>query len=419
MDTYSQLAPGRSRRNRSRHLRALHLVPCAAALALCFFGATAHALTQHPPYPYGAPGDAGAVDGCEAGWYIVGFRVRSGLWFDSIGMICARRDATGYVDDKVVAMRGGLGGGAPANYRCNPNEVVIAINVWADDSARRVQHMEATCSAGPAFNAHIIKVSDVASSVGKGKHVQFQPCGAGEAAFALETRYGKDVNAAGLRCRPLEAPMAQQVPDPSVDIRSDDPPKAATQDFAGVWKVDTSNGATFDLTLSIVGKKVTGNFQILGQPQFNGTLSGTEITNGVIRFNWTQPQVPAGGEGSLEVFTNNTFRGFLNQGKPGLPLIKWTGSEHKIIHRTGKPRPSGGPAGGGDAPKATAVNATTVYKTHSGKNTAANKVCSMRPGDTGTVLSKGPDQWVDLSNISGTCAGKSGWVWNGGDLKLP
>jgi hypothetical protein len=35
------------------------------------------------------------------------------------------------------------------------------------------------------------------------------------------------------------------------------------------------------------------------------------------------------------------------------------------------------------------------------------------------VVSKGPDEWVDLSNISGTCAGQSGWIWNGGDLKLP
>ena len=204
--------------------------------------------------------------------------------------------------------------------------------------------------------------------------------------------------------------MAPQIPDPSVDIRSDDPPKAATQSFAGAWIVDASNGATFDLTLSIVGQQVTGNFQILGQPQFNGTLSGSEIAKGVIRFNWTQPQVPAGGEGSLEVFTNDTFRGFLNQGKPGLPLIKWTGSGH------GKVVP---PPGGGDAPKATAVNPTTVYKTHSGEDTIANTVCYMRPGDTGTVVSEGPEQWVDLSNISGSCAGNSGWVWNGGDLKLP
>jgi hypothetical protein len=65
------------------------------------------------------------------------------------------------------------------------------------------------------------------------------------------------------------------------------------------------------------------------------------------------------------------------------------------------------------------VNATTVYKTKSGEDTPANTVCFMRTGDTGTVVGKGPDQWVDLSNISGTCAGKSGSVWNDGVLKLP
>jgi hypothetical protein len=265
-------------------------------------------------------------------------------------VICARRDATGnaYVDDKVVATRGGPGGGAPTNYRCNADEVVIAIGVYAADPARRVNNMDATCSAGPQFKGHTIKVGAVTVD---SRHTQTQPCGAGEAGFALETRYGKDVNAIGLRCRPLEAPVTPQIPDPSVDIRSDDPPKAATQIFAGAWIVDTSNGATFDLTLSIVGQQVTGNFQIVGQPQFNGTLSGTEIAKGVIRFNWTQPQVPAGGEGSLEVFTNDTFRGFLNQGKPGLPLIKWTGSGHRKVVL------------------ATDVNPTTVYKTHSGEET--------------------------------------------------
>ena len=267
-------------------------------------------------------------------------------------------------------MRGGLGGGAPTNYRCNADEVVIGIDVFADE-ALRVNNMDATCSAGPRFKDHIIKVG---ATPGGSKHFQPQDCGAGEAGFALEIRYGKYVNAIGLRCRPLEAPMAPQIPDPSVDIRSDDPPKAATQSFAGAWIVDASNGATFDLTLSIVGQQVTGNFQILGQPQFNGTLSGSEIAKGVIRFNWTQPQVPAGGEGSLEVFTNDTFRGFLNQGKPGLPLIKWTGSGH------GKVVP---PPGGGDAPKATAVNPTTVYKTHSGEDTIPNTVAICGRGTLG------------------------------------
>jgi hypothetical protein len=389
----------------------------AAALALCGFTQTAHALTEHPPYPYGAPGDAGAVDGCEAGWYIVGFRVRSGSWFDSIGVICARRDATGYVDDKVMAIRGGPGGGVAVNYRCNRDEVVTKLEVRATDDAREVYYMAATCS-GPQ-SARVIPVGVFFPSYAN-KHVQYQPCNPGEAAWVLEIRYGKYVNAAGLRCRPLEAPMAQQIPDPSVDKRSDDPPLADTQAFAGIWKVNASNGAGFYVTLNVAGDAVSGNFQVVyGQPQSAGTLSGKAIAKGVIRFAWTQPQIPDGGEGSLEVFTNNTFRGFLNEGKPGLPLIKWTGVK-QTLKVTGKPRPPGGPADGGNSPKATAVQGTTVYKTHSGSSSASNKVCAMRPGDTGTVVSKGPDQWVDLANISGlSCAGQSGWVWNAGTLKLP
>ena len=46
----------------------------------------------------------------------------------------------------------------PTNYRCNADEVVIAIDVFADDPARRVNNMDATCSAGPGFKEHDIKV---------------------------------------------------------------------------------------------------------------------------------------------------------------------------------------------------------------------------------------------------------------------
>jgi hypothetical protein len=60
---------------------------------------------------------------------------------------------------------------------------------------------------GPRFKDRIIKVG---ATGGVSKHVQEQLCGAGEAGFALETRYGKHVNAIGLRCRPLEAPVAPQ-----------------------------------------------------------------------------------------------------------------------------------------------------------------------------------------------------------------
>jgi hypothetical protein len=210
-----------------------------------------------------------------------------------------------------------------------------------------------------------------------------------------------------------------------------DPPVADAQALAGLWKVDTTSGSEFFLTLNVAGDVVSGNFQVPGQPQYNGTFSGV-VTNSDIRFSWSQLHAPGPGGntwgyGVLRVFTNNTFRADLVYGAqvevernmPVVPQFGWTGVK-QTIHHTGKPRPSGGPADGGNGPQATAVQATTVYKTHSGSSSASNKVCGMRPGDAGTVVSKGPDQWVDLANISGlSCAGQSGWVWNAGTLKLP
>ena len=65
---------------------------CAASVA---FNTTAHAVTEHTPYPEGAPGDHDTVSVCGEGSYLVGFRVRSGRWFDKIGIICDRRDPSG------------------------------------------------------------------------------------------------------------------------------------------------------------------------------------------------------------------------------------------------------------------------------------------------------------------------------------
>lgn len=78
-----------------------------------------------------------------------------------------------------------------------------------------------------------------------------------------------------------------------------------------------------------------------------------------------------------------------------------------------------GAAAAGTPKKARAVAANTVYKQPNGQDTPANTVCAMSPGDTGTVASTGPDKWVRLTGISGACGGKSGWLWNAGELQLP
>ena len=85
----------------------------------------------------------------------------------------------------------------------------------------------------------------------------------------------------------------------------------------------------------------------------------------------------------------------------------------KEIYVGGKPRQPK------DAGKAKGVASNNVYKQPSGDQSAANKACTMRAGDTASVVSRGPDKWVHLSGISGACGGGSGWVWNAGELVLP
>ena len=229
-------------------------------------------------------------------------------------------------------------------------------------------------------------------------HNRDQPCGAGEVGRGLEIRWGQYVNAIGLHC---DKP---------------DPPRAATQDFDGYWLVKASNGATWDLELTLTGTQVTGSFKISGQPQFSGALNGNEVANGAIRFTWAQPQVPAEGQGWFEVFTDGTFRGYMDQIKPSLAHIAWSGSGHRIIHTTGP------------AQVATVVQATTAYKLPTGDQSNANVACYMLPGNTGIVVGTKPDKWINLSKMSSSCAGqsdsdccngKSGWVWNEGEIKLP
>ena len=62
-----------------------HRVAILATFIFCIIASAAQAAsTEWKPYPYGAPGDyPPVVDACEAGSYIVGFRMRSGAWVDN------------------------------------------------------------------------------------------------------------------------------------------------------------------------------------------------------------------------------------------------------------------------------------------------------------------------------------------------
>jgi hypothetical protein len=60
---------------------------------------------------------------------------------------------------------------------------------------------------------------------------------------------------------------------------------------------------------------------------------------------------------------------------------------------------------------------TDVYPDNTGES---EKICTMNAGDTGAFVETKPDEanWVSLTGISGECAGKAGWVWNGGSLNI-
>ena len=378
------------------------------------FSPTAHASTI-----------AAACEG-GSGWYMVGIRARIGAWFDTLGAVCSQLQADkSFSGHRLTSMYGGQGGAAPQEFVCGPTEAITDIGVTSlmgnsvgAGNVDVVQEVELTCSD--------LRTGGKRSVVAKGSFRNSDPfapfkayrtnsCPPGQVAFGLQLNYGAYVNSASPLCAQYRyIAETPQIPDPSVATHPNDPPRAGTQNFIGTWLVQASNGATWDLTLNVSGTQVTGAFSILGQPQYNGTLSGQATSPGVLFFNWSQPQMKTGGAGSFVVYANDTLRGNLNMGKPNTALIEWKGTL-RSRPTASTPQPAPQPA----VNLATALKGNTVYKAPSGDPSPGNFVCEMRPGDTGRVLSKGQDNWVQLGSISGGCNGQSGWVWNDGELRLP
>ena len=73
------------------------------------------------------PGDHGFRDVCPAGTYIVGFHVRTGDWFDAIGVSCGIVLPGGQIRVMSTGATHGGGGGAPAEMTCENGQVVGAL----------------------------------------------------------------------------------------------------------------------------------------------------------------------------------------------------------------------------------------------------------------------------------------------------
>jgi hypothetical protein len=169
--------------------------------------------------------------------------------------------------------------------------------------------------------------------------------------------------------------------------------------FGGVWRVYTSQNASFDVTLFVVGDSVKGEFINLQNREYNGTLTGTVGAGSRLRLTWIQPASGATGGGALWVHTDGTMGGGIDYKASGPDkmgtYIHWYGT------RTGLKITPGGGASAGTSPPAgsTAVNYPNLVLqyaiSHIGQRlgrgectdlvTAALAAAGARPGDTSSA----------------------------------
>ncbi len=369
---------------------------------------TALAAKDFEPYPYGARGDRHDVDGCEAPGYIVGFAVKWGAWFDKIGIICSFANETGTAligGTKIIALRGGDGGGPLTQYTCPANSIVKQASIWANEAAKQVESIELDCTSLAGGGDIHIRVGGVADV--DGNHVDWQDCPTGEAAWAMDVNYGNHVNAVGIRCRPYQklAPIPNAPPQGCLiggvfrnDIEDADCKEA--QNTGCIRHLLTKK--QYEKCLRAQPPPPPSTAQINSCQDYGDRMSAkvTEAAqlncgflNGPGGWNKDRPYFE---QQCLEVVTVST-KGIIS-------------NERALAGLLDECKTSGGGTTTGGGETATMVNATTVYNQPGG-----NDVCYTQPGDTGKVLQKqdGEPRWVLLSGITGDCGGKNGWVWRG------
>jgi hypothetical protein len=188
---------------RSPHERHSRLIdPLLLALAflasLCLAPASA---TTFPPY--GGGGDASFSDTCPNGEYLVGLRVRSGLWLDQMAISC--RTLTGDLGGPYYGPKRGGGGGGPSEGHCPGGYVIHNMNFTLTAGNRQVINFTFRCqSTTDKSKTSILQIGSAATN--NNPYPPGQSCPAVEAATGMNGRYGKHVNAVGLICGKLVVP---------------------------------------------------------------------------------------------------------------------------------------------------------------------------------------------------------------------
>lgn len=180
-----------------------------ASLALGLLAAPVSA-NEFPLWQMGR-GDYGFRDVCPQGTAIVGFHLRTGAWFDAIGVNCGTILPGGQTRVMATGATHGGGGGSPAEMMCENGQVVSALKFGESNDGKKLAKLVMWCKAVATG-----QVSDPIVFSGQEGHIYnrpnyFQDCG-GEAATGLKGRFGRDVNALGLICGPYTPAPAGSAP---------------------------------------------------------------------------------------------------------------------------------------------------------------------------------------------------------------
>lgn len=181
-------------------------------LVKALFGGCLFGLAQTPAQavsfpPFGAGGDAAFSDVCPGGQYMIGVRVRSGLWLDQMAIICAVPSGVG--PHYVGPARGGNGGG-PGERTCPPGQLINNMNFTLTKGNRQVVKFSFNCSSPNGASRSLFNIGG--SYTSNNPFPPGQSCPKGEGATGMAGRFGKDVNAVGLICNKLPAAVPAVTP---------------------------------------------------------------------------------------------------------------------------------------------------------------------------------------------------------------
>jgi hypothetical protein len=173
-----------------------HRVAAATLSIVAGFVTTLDTVAAKEFAPIGGGGDFSFRDLCPAGQYLVGLRVRSGLWVDQMSITCAPVKSEGSTGAQYHGPARGGNGGGPSEKDCGANAIVDGVGLQMTDRNRQVREFVLYCRSTTGGARHSLSLGNGAGTFPSIN----QTCPNGEAAIGIQGRGGKDVNAVGLIC---------------------------------------------------------------------------------------------------------------------------------------------------------------------------------------------------------------------------